>query len=100
MVERSLTGDGVRCGLDDGRMNRTDRLYARVGKSRAVDPRPRSSSWLARRFEVSIRAIERDLDGLRDAGVPNWSEPGRGGGYALDPTHTLPPLALTAAEAA
>ncbi|MHA3701176.1 helix-turn-helix transcriptional regulator [Jatrophihabitans sp. YIM 134969] len=80
-------------------MNRTNRLYALVEELRAVAPRPRTSSWLARRFEVSTRTIERDLIGLRDAGVPIWSEPGRGGGYALDPAHTLPPLALTAAEA-
>lgn len=80
-------------------MNRTDRLYALVEELRAVAPRPRSAAWLARRFEVSTRTVERDLDGLRDAGVPIWSEPGRAGGYVLDPDHTLPPLTLTAAEA-
>lgn len=80
-------------------MNRTDRLYALVEELRAVAPRPRSASWLARRFEVSIRTVERDLDALRQTGVPIWAEPGRTGGYALDRDRTLPPLALTPAEA-
>ncbi len=80
-------------------MNRTDRLYALVEELRAVAPRSRSASWLARRFEVSVRTIERDLDALRQTGVPIWAEPGRTGGYALDRDRTLPPLALTPAEA-
>jgi predicted DNA-binding transcriptional regulator YafY len=80
-------------------VNRTDRLYALVEELRAVAPRPRSASWLARRFEVSVRTIERDLDALRESGVPIWAEPGRTGGYALDRDRTLPPLALTPGEA-
>jgi predicted DNA-binding transcriptional regulator YafY len=80
-------------------MNRTDRLYALVEELRAVAPRPRSAAWLASRFEVSVRTIERDLDALRQAGVPIWAENGRTGGYRIDPRRTLPPLSLTAAEA-
>ncbi|MDO9458180.1 YafY family protein [Nocardioides sp.] len=80
-------------------MNRTDRLYALVEELRAVAPRPRSATWLAARFEVSARTIERDLDALREAGVPIWAEAGRTGGYTLDRERTLPPLALTADEA-
>jgi predicted DNA-binding transcriptional regulator YafY len=80
-------------------VNRTDRLYALVEELRAVAPRPRSAPWLARRFEVSVRTIERDLDALRESGVPIWAEPGRTGGYALDRDRTLPPLALTPDEA-
>jgi predicted DNA-binding transcriptional regulator YafY len=80
-------------------VNRTDRLYALVEELRAVAPRPRSARWLAERFEVSVRTVERDLDALRQSGVPIWAEPGRTGGYALDRDRTLPPLALTAAEA-
>jgi predicted DNA-binding transcriptional regulator YafY len=81
------------------RVNRTDRLYALVEELRAMAPRPRSAPWLARRFEVSVRTIERDLDALRESGVPLFTEPGRNGGYAIDRSRTLPPLALTAAEA-
>ncbi|MET8529383.1 WYL domain-containing protein [Micromonospora sp. NPDC005172] len=80
-------------------MNRTDRLYALVEELRAVSPRPRSARWLAVRFEVSSRTIERDIGALQQAGVPIWAEPGRTGGYVLDRAHTLPPVNLTAAEA-
>lgn len=80
-------------------MNRTDRLYALVEELRAIAPRPRSATWLAARFEVSVRTVERDLDALREAGVPIWAENGRKGGYTLDRERTLPPLAVTADEA-
>jgi predicted DNA-binding transcriptional regulator YafY len=80
-------------------VNRTDRLYALVEELRAVAPRPRSARWLAERFEVSGRTIERDLSALQQAGVPIWAEPGRSGGYAIDATMTLAPLGLTEDEA-
>ncbi|MEV0881663.1 WYL domain-containing protein [Micromonospora echinofusca] len=80
-------------------MNRTDRLYALVEELRAVSPRPRSARWLADRFEVSTRTIERDIGGLQESGVPIWAEPGRTGGYALDRARTLPPVNLTPVEA-
>jgi len=81
-------------------MNRTDRLYALVEELRAVAPRVRSVRWLAQRFEVHARTIERDLSALQQAGVPIWATPGRHGGYALDPRMSLPPLNFTPAEAA
>jgi predicted DNA-binding transcriptional regulator YafY len=80
-------------------MNRTDRLYAIVEELRAVAPRPRSARWLARRFEVSTRTIERDIGALQQAGVPVYAEPGRTGGYVVDRATTLPPVNVTAAEA-
>ncbi|MEV4810868.1 helix-turn-helix transcriptional regulator [Micromonospora avicenniae] len=80
-------------------MNRTDRLYALVEELRAVSPRPRSARWLAARFEVSSRTIERDIGALQQSGVPIWAEPGRTGGYVLDRARTLPPVNLTAGEA-
>lgn len=80
-------------------MNRTDRLYALVEELRAVSPRPRSARWLAERFGVSSRTIERDLSALQQGGVPIWSEPGRTGGYCLDASHTLSPLGFTVDEA-
>jgi predicted DNA-binding transcriptional regulator YafY len=80
-------------------VNRTDRLYALVEELRAVAPRPRSARWLAERFEVSTRTIERDVSALQQGGVPIWAEPGRTGGYCLDAAHTLPPLGLTVDEA-
>lgn len=80
-------------------MNRTDRLYGLVEELRAVSPRPRSARWLAERFDVSTRTIERDLSALQQTGVPIWAEPGRTGGYCLDATHTLAPLGFTVDEA-
>ncbi|TDC40985.1 YafY family protein [Micromonospora sp. KC213] len=79
-------------------MNRTDRLYALVEELRAVSPRPRSARWLAARFEVSTRTIERDIAALQAGGVPIWAEPGRTGGYVVDRARTLPPVNLTAGE--
>lgn len=81
-------------------MNRTDRLYALVEELRARAPAVMRASELARRFEVSIRTIERDLLALQEAGVPIWAQPGPGGGYGLHVETTLPPLNLTPAEAA
>jgi len=80
-------------------MTRTDRLYALVEELRAVAPRPRSARWLADRFGVSSRTIERDLSALQQSGVPIWAEPGRTGGYCLDTSHTLSPLGFTVDEA-
>jgi predicted DNA-binding transcriptional regulator YafY len=80
-------------------MNRTDRLYALVEELRAVAPRPRSARWLARRFEVCTRTVERDIGALLESGVPIYAEPGRTGGYALDRSRTLPPVNMSPAEA-
>ena len=62
-------------------------------------PRSRSAPELARRFEVSVRTVERDLSALQQAGVPIYATPGRRGGYALDASRTLPPVNFTPAEA-
>jgi predicted DNA-binding transcriptional regulator YafY len=80
-------------------VNRTDRLYALVEELRAVAPRPRSARWLAGRFEVSVRTVERDINALQQSGVPIYAEPGRTGGYCLDKARTLPPVNLTPGEA-
>jgi len=55
---------------------------------------------LADRFGVTIRTIYRDLDALRDASLPVQADRGRGGGYALDRSYSLPPVNFTAREAA
>lgn len=81
-------------------MNRTERLYALVEEMRAIAPRPRTAHHLADRFEVSVRTVQRDLGALMEAGVPLYATPGPGGGYAIDPDHTLPPVNFTSDEAA
>ncbi|MCP2342293.1 helix-turn-helix transcriptional regulator [Actinomadura rupiterrae] len=80
-------------------MNRTDRLYALVEELRAVAPRPRTVPWLAARFEVSVRTVQRDLQALMGTSVPLRCEPGPRGGWFVDPAMTLPPVNFTADEA-
>jgi predicted DNA-binding transcriptional regulator YafY len=81
-------------------MNRIDRLYALVEELRAAGPRGRTARQLADHFEVSVRTVERDLSALGQAGVPLATKPGRGGGYSLDRSMSLPPLNFTPDEAA
>lgn len=64
-----------------------------------MSPRPRTAAWLAERFEISTRTIERDLTALRESGVAIRGGVGRAGGYFLDRDRTLPPVTLTATEA-
>ena len=80
-------------------MRRTDRLYALVEELRARAPRPVPRAELADRLEVTARTVERDILALQHAGVPIWSQRGRGGGYALDAHWSLPPLNFDATEA-
>ncbi|NEE02636.1 helix-turn-helix transcriptional regulator [Phytoactinopolyspora halotolerans] len=81
-------------------MNRIDRLYALVEELRAAGRRGRTARQLAEHFEVSIRTIERDLSALGQAGAPIATRQGRGGGYTLDRSASLPPLNFTPGEAA
>jgi predicted DNA-binding transcriptional regulator YafY len=80
-------------------MQRTERLFALAeylrGRRTGV-----TAEALAERFEVTIRTIYRDLDALRAASLPLGAERGRGGGYALDRSYSLPPVNFTAREAA
>ncbi|WP_342379713.1 HTH domain-containing protein [Myxococcus stipitatus] len=80
-------------------MQRTERLFALAeylrGRRTGV-----TAETLAERFGVTVRTIYRDLDSLRDASMPVAAERGRGGGYALDRSYSLPPVNFTAREAA
>ncbi len=76
-------------------MNRVDRLFGYV---LALQSGPRTAAALARRFEVSRRTAYRDLQALSQLGVPLVATPGRG--YGLMPGYQLPPVMLSAAEAA
>lgn len=80
-------------------MQRTERLFALAeylrGRRTGV-----TAEALAERFGVTVRTIYRDLDSLRDASLPLSAERGRGGGYALDRSYSLPPVNFTAREAA
>lgn len=54
---------------------------------------------LASRLEVSERTVQRDLEALSTAGVPVWSERGRGGGWELMGDYRTDLTGLTATEA-
>jgi predicted DNA-binding transcriptional regulator YafY len=80
-------------------MSRTERLFALTeylrGRRTGV-----TAEVLAERVAVTVRTIYRDLDTLRAAALPIGAERGRGGGYALDRSYSLPPVNFTAREAA
>jgi predicted DNA-binding transcriptional regulator YafY len=80
-------------------MNRTERLYAINEELRAAGSTGRTSQWIARRFEVSVRTVKRDVGALQQSGAPVAARPGPHGGYVLVANSSLPPLNLTAAEA-
>lgn len=48
-----------------------------------LDKRKVTSKELAERFEVSVRTIYRDIDALSLAGIPVYTEKGKGGGISL-----------------
>lgn len=58
------------------------------------------ASELARRFEVSLRTIYRDVDRLLALGVPVEGTRGAEGGYRLAEGYLQPPVGLTRAETA
>lgn len=80
-------------------MKRTERLFALAEHLRARRTGVTAEA-LAEKFGVTVRTIYRDLDTLRAASLPLAAERGRGGGYALDKSYTLPPVNFTAREAA
>lgn len=78
-------------------MNRFDRALAillvlRSGKTV-------SAAELAKRLEVSVRTIYRDIETLSAVGVPVYAEIGRDGGFRLLKGYFLPPIAFTRGEA-
>jgi predicted DNA-binding transcriptional regulator YafY len=58
-----------------------------------------SATDLARRFEVSVRTIYRDLETLSLQGIPVIPEMGRRGGFKLREGFFLPPVAFSVEEA-
>jgi predicted DNA-binding transcriptional regulator YafY len=80
-------------------MRRQSRLFA-IAEFLRARRSGITAQLLADRFQVTLRTIYRDLDTLREADLPLHAEQGRGGGYALDRHYSLPPINLSAREAA
>ncbi len=47
------------------------------------------ASYLAKRFHVSIRTIQRDMISISSIGIPIYSEGGKYGGYSILPTYKI-----------
>lgn len=77
-------------------MNRIDRLMGMLLLLR--DGRAVSATELARRFEVSVRTVYRDIESLGFQGVPLYAEMGRAGGFKLREGYFLPPVTLCMEE--
>lgn len=56
-----------------------------------------TASVIAKKFDVSIRTVYRDVKALENAGIPILTEEGKG--YSLMQGYTLPPVMFTEAEA-
>ena len=59
-----------------------------------------TASALARKLEVSVRTIYRDIDALSACGVPIYTIPGKSGGIALLDGYTIPKALLSDDERA
>ncbi|PSL20407.1 helix-turn-helix transcriptional regulator [Shimia abyssi] len=75
-------------------MKRADRLYALIEILK--DGRLHRAEDMAKRLEVSMRTIYRDMETLAASGIPVEGE--RGHGYSARAAITLPPLNLTETE--
>ena len=75
-------------------MRRTDRLFELIQILR--DGRLHKGADLAKRLEVSLRTLYRDMDTLVASGIPVEGE--RGLGYMMTAPITLPPLNLSLTE--
>jgi len=80
-------------------VKRTERLFA-IAEYLRGRRTGATAEAIAERFGVTIRTAYRDLASLRDADLPLVAERGRGGGYALDKSYSLPPVNFNAREAA
>lgn len=80
-------------------MTRLSRLYAIAETLRGRAPRLVTVADLARVHDVSTRTIQRDLQALMESGIPVRWQDGRGGGWSVDASMSLPPVNLTEEEA-
>lgn len=76
--------------MEQGRLFKI--VYHLLDKGRATAPE------LAKKFEVSVRTIYRDLDAISAAGIPIYTVQGKGGGIFILPEFVLEKSLLTPQE--
>lgn len=77
---------------DISRLSRLIALFTQLQSKRLL-----TATELAEKFQVSVRTIYRDVRTLEQAGVPIFTEEGKG--YSLMDGYSLPPLMFTENEA-
>lgn len=81
--------------MNENDLKRIPRLTAILTQLQAK--RLLTATQLADRFQVSVRTIYRDIRALEQAGIPIYTEEGKG--YALVEGYRLPPVMFTEHEA-
>ena len=66
---------------------KTDRMLALIIYLLNHDHVP--ASYLAERFHVSVRTIQRDVVGISSIGIPVYADAGKNGGYSILPTYKI-----------
>jgi predicted DNA-binding transcriptional regulator YafY len=81
-------------------LRRVERQQALIERLHAAHGARVALAELARELRVSVRTVARDVERLRDSGVPLTTHQGRGGGISLSPARATVTLALDLPEAA
>jgi predicted DNA-binding transcriptional regulator YafY len=81
-------------------LRRVERQQALIERLYATRGEPVRLEELAYEFGVSVRTVARDVERLRDSGVPLDARRGRGGGVRLLPTSTVLPIVFDLPELA
>ncbi|TWJ00634.1 HTH domain-containing protein [Mucilaginibacter frigoritolerans] len=77
---------------DTRRISRLTAILTQLQSKRIL-----TSTTLAKKFDVSVRTIYRDIKVLEHAGVPIYTEDGKG--YSLMDGYRIPPVMFTEDEA-
>ncbi len=77
---------------DTSRLSRLTAILTQLQTKRVI-----TATTLANKYKVSIRTIYRDIRALEEAGVPIFTEEGKG--YSLMEDYRIPPVMFTEGEA-
>lgn len=79
-------------GTETRRLSRLTAILTQLQSKRLS-----TATELAKKFQVSIRTIYRDIRALEEAGIPVFAEEGKG--YSLVEGYRLPPVSFTESQA-